>query len=897
MLARRSAAWIGALCAEEAEQDAGAAIERGVVTDPTGHALALGALAMVAAARRDEENAVRLHGHAMRVIWRAGLIESDLHVIALIRESDSLYTFGHFKSSTLKLEAAESSWRRARYEHNDLRRARGLFLQYKRAEREFAHSEPEGIARLLHLIAAAEAAGRREFGALGHMSLAELYRKTDLYSPSLVHSAIASEMWGACGRQSRVAEVALIRSNTLSSLGLMLDARRILDDIEGAGVGSRGRYVEAERLIQLADLARYEGDANGAVDLALAGARLTPHIVLGDFTAAIGNWFTAALHAHATGRVDALAEASSGLLLAAGQVRESGPWPDVTRMIASAATGDIAGATSLASLAREKWPEWQSITGARVEDLVGLVERFVAKRNAPEELALDLAEFWEHIVHVSAEDDEQIRAQFRLANCLPVLHRILTGNESALSPDLQFELVELVRFGAIPALHATSRERPEAALRVIAREHLKSAGMHFPAVHGEPRPLRFAGVSTELAAIVDAPLLDVDVLLRLEDGDLPDVLQLYLRGSTLHWVYRVEGHVPLNGCTTLDRGTLGTLAAFRSLATPHIGPFEGQVAGAHDVAAQFLRIVAAARTAYGSLARRPEIAADLLRFVPAHVRNRVWRELAELEGPDDTEIAYALGNLIPACVWAEKTKRRLVVSTDLQLAVLPLVLADRPEWTEPLLARRYPVVMPPLNLLAASPPPIQRAAADPWAVTRVGNTLGDLSFAGPRSAEEAVLSAFVISDATEAARRAVLYRGHLVEPPAGRPSEAGIYTAADQGIRARTMLEDPRPWRTPARLALMACRAAGWDMGGEWGGLAAAAMLRGTQSVIAPLWPLIDAEPAAILDSRVCQVIGEGGDLAQNLGELTAELQSEWSAASPGAIPPHWWASLVLVSR
>ncbi len=643
------------MCAEEAEKDATAAIERGVVANPTGHALALSTLAMVAAARRDEETAVRLHGDAMQVIWRAGLIASDIHVIALIRESDSLYSFGHSEESTLKLEAAHSSWRSVRYEHEELRRVRGLFLQYKRAEREFARSEPDGIALLLKLIADAEAAGRHEFGALAHMSLAELYRKTDLYSPSLVHSAIATELWEACGRPSRVAEVALIRSNTLSSLGLMVDARRMLDAIEGDGVGSRGKYIEAQRLIQLADLAKYEGDTDGAVDLALVSARLTPYVVFGDFTAAVGNWFTAALHAYTTGRVDALAESTSGLLFAAEQVREPGPWREVTRMIAKAASGDIDGAATMASVARQNWPDWHSATGAQIEDLIDLVERFVAKRDAPEGRALDLAEFWEHIVHVSAEDDEQIRAQFRLANCLPVLHRLLTAQAGTLSPDLQFELVELVRFGAIPALLATSRERPEAALRVIAREHLQSAGMHFPAVYGEPRPLQFSGGSSELAEIVGAPVLDVDVLLRAEDGDLPDVLQLYLRGSMLHWVYRVDGRTPLNGSTTLNQRTLGALAAFRSLATPHIGAFEAQVAGVHGVPPQFLRIVAAARTAHGAMTRRREIAADLLQFIPAGLRNSVWRALTELDGPDETEIAFALGMLIPECVLAERT--------------------------------------------------------------------------------------------------------------------------------------------------------------------------------------------------------------------------------------------------
>jgi CHAT domain-containing protein len=157
--------------------------------------------------------------------------------------------------------------------------------------------------------------------------------------------------------------------------------------------------------------------------------------------------------------------------------------------------------------------------------------------------------------------------------------------------------------------------------------------------------------------------------------------------------------------------------------------------------------------------------------------------------------------------------------------------------------------------------------------------------------------AALVQDASDESNRAVVYRGHLAEPQASRPSDAGIFAGEGQIIRAGALLRDPGPWRMPSRLALLACRGAGWDLGGEWGGFGAAAMLRGTEDVLAPLWPLIDAAPGEAMDSEVIGLMSSQRPLWTALRERTVELASDWFSAKTNALPPHWWASLALMSR
>jgi hypothetical protein len=890
--ARQAVAWSGLLCLAEAKREAEEALASGVLHDPEAHASSLGVLALTEV-HSNISHALELWEKQLTVIWRSGLVLTDIHVTALTNMGAGLSVIERDDDGRSKLVEAERAWRATSYNNTRLRDSRGLLIRYNRAGSS-AGTDVQRLRELHQVIDAAEALGHREISALAHMSLSTIYHGRDLYSPSLVHAAIATELWSLCERPERRAEVQLGRSDTLSSLGLMREAEQLLDDVDGAGVGSRSAYIESHRLSQLADIARYRGEPESAARLAVESARAMPTRTLGDQWAGVRAWLIAALHLHVTPVSDLLDEAMRELRHAV-RALESGPRRALAEvLVAGLDGGPEAFSEQLASF-RKAWPDFPVRDGEGLDALLATVKAVIWNETAGDELTTDLIEYWGHIQHMSNEDDELVRARYRTANALPALHQILTRHHGALSAELQFELVELVRFAAVSALLALPGSvSGEPSLRRLARDHLQAAGMRFPAVYGEPRPLAFGVRSTPLAEIAQQAPLDVSILLSQRSHAEPDVLQLYLRGSTLHWFYRDRQGL-LSGRAPVSPSALRVITSFRAFATPRIGPFEAHVAAAAGLAAQELAVVAAARTAVGPFGGMRDVAADLLCYLPASRRERVWRALADLDLPTPSDVGYALGELVPDCVLGP-TRRELFVSTDLELATLPFVLANRAEWREPLLARRYPLVLPPLNLLAAAPPPNDDDKGE-WSVTRIGNALGDLSFAGRRSSTNELARAIMIEDGAVAARSALVYRGHLAEPPPGRPSESGLYGGPGQVLRAHTLLEDPRPWRTPARLALLACRAAGWDLGSEWGGIAAAAMLRGTLDVIAPLWPLIDAPPAQVLDDRLARLVASPGSLTSTVWNETLDQYENWFSSQSSASPPHWWASLVLMSR
>jgi len=899
--ALKAAAWTGLLCLEEAEYEAKAALAAGVFQDPWAHASTFGTLAIVADSRHDT-SAIELRKSQLSIIWRHALVRTDLYVAALLNEFNT--SLRQEVPSDGEVARVEQAWRGVPYTNLKLKASRKLLLEFYRSSFTLSRDREAGLTLLVQTIRDADTAEEKAISALGHMSLSRVYQKSDLYSASLAHAAIANHIWEALGRPERQAEVILTQSKVLKSLGLIGQAEELLNKIKGAGFGSRAMYIASECLSQLAEIREYEGKFDECVRLTIASAHSAPSIVMGDSTEPIASWLAAGIRASEAGDFQAVEEVKEMIASAAESLTEDEPWKDfVVHIVPAILDRDFDQLYSLEQNYRARWADFKGFGYELNESGVdGLFDSMwgMLRGATGDKFNDDLVEYWQHICHISGEDNEEVRARYRAANCLPVLNRILSTGDSRVSAELQLELIELVRFGALSGLSTLITEGSDVRqpLRRIAREHLESAGFHFPAIYGEARPLMFGSKATELASIAEKPPVDVNLLLRRDrHGDLPDLLQLYLRGNSLHWAYREAGEKPESGTRQISRRTLSIINSFRAWMTPHIGDFEGHVAAQAGLETSQLAAVAAARTAFAPFIDMRQLAIDFLYYLPSRKRNIIWNAIESLDLPTMTQVSLALGEFIPDCALSKKTSRRLLLSTDLELATFPFSLARKEDWEKPLLGYRYPSILPPLNILTASAPSPSTDGSAPWIVAQVGNSLGDLFFAGKESDSESVLSTIVITDATKASRTAVVYRGHLAEPPFGQPSESGIYVGRGQILRSRAMLEDARPWRTPARLALLACRAAGWDLGGEWGGIAAAAMLRGTDDVIAPLWPLIDAQYAELLDKHLGRVIGQITPLHESLQEEMISFHDSWISGEDNAIPPHWWASLALMSR
>jgi hypothetical protein len=201
---------------------------------------------------------------------------------------------------------------------------------------------------------------------------------------------------------------------------------------------------------------------------------------------------------------------------------------------------------------------------------------------------------------------------------------------------------------------------------------------------------------------------------------------------------------------------------------------------------------------------------------------------------------------------------------------------------------KFPALLPPLNVLTAAPP-ASGGLVEEWRIVEVGNGAGDLAFSGSRSAESSIVRAFVCPSREEASTTSLLYRGR-------RPSEAAFVVGPGRILSARALFDDTSTWWAPRRIAVLACRAAGWDFSGEWGGLGAAAMLRGTEEFVAPLWPIIDAPQAKIVDESVRGALGSS-ELWRSLWSSARQRSEELRTRPTTAIAPHWWAALAYMPR
>ncbi|MGL5826308.1 MAG: hypothetical protein ACRCYU_16070 [Nocardioides sp.] len=892
--ARRAVCWFGLLCMEEGFDSAQEALKYRGALDPYTLCSALHVRAATARYLADA-HAEQMDTNQRESLWKQGLLYTDLHVAMAINHAAWMISIdAEVPAIEQQVAVARRIFQRTRYQNEQLRTVRYLLLEYVRIGAGLRTDIASAFQELLSFMAVAERAGVPEFAALGHMSLGDLYRASHLYSPSVVHGAAAVELWASCGRDDRKIEALIIQAKTFVSLGLTIRARELLDLVPRSLVGSRGRYLDSERLQQLSSIYSQEGDQGGAARYALACARTTPEIVLGDPTKPVLNWVQACIRTRQARDEPGLNEARVGFHLAIERVPPANPWYDFARELETIVEARSQEVDTAIERFRTKWPDFRGTDGLGADLILGKVLRaFLDVEFGVQSLEDDLTEYWEHIQHLSGEDDEVVRSHYRVANCLPVLHRLLVRGE--LGAELQFELIELARFGAIAA-HLSDLETGlgPRGLRRVARDHLLNVGYDLPAVYGNPVPLTTRGASSKLTEMTGVNPVALEEVIPCDQNESPvSLLQLYLRGRAVHFVYRPTNAEAIAGTYPLSPRSAGILNVFKDLMTPKFGSFEARNFGIVGGDRTALAALAGARTAVGPMINDRDLAADLLGYLDRRFRANAWRDLLDLDVPPLSELCRALGELFPSCLVREPPTGKLAISTDLELATLPLSLA---QLGDKLLLEAHGCLslLPPLNLIMVA----GRAVLKPqtWSVIRVGNTLGDLSYAGPPSREDEVTNAFAWNDEAAASGTAVVYRGHLAEPVPGMPSSAGIYASPTAVLRANTLLKDPRPWRTPARMALLACRAAGWDLGGEWGGLGAAAMLRGTQEVVAPLWPLVDAPSAEQFDEAITDCMA-APDLHGALSVMLIAIQEDWASASRTAIPPHWWASVVLMSR
>ncbi|WP_157251927.1 hypothetical protein [Patulibacter americanus] len=509
----------------------------------------------------------------------------------------------------------------------------------------------------------------------------------------------------------------------------------------------------------------------------------------------------------------------------------------------------------------------------------------------------DVAEYFGHLAHVAAEDDESVRAAFRRANIIPVLNRMLMRGE--LTPWGQFEAVELSRWGSLSGALGRWTDSPTAKSQLRERFLMDAAARKasYPASLGEPHTLRWTdrwpgGVAPD-SRTLDKPgpdaLESLDLGRMIGEADwceVPEVLQLYRLGSDIVWslIDCSDGSIS-SGRVRLDTGQQALLAATATWSSPAVAPLDHRLLTAARLSPEHLPTVAAVRCCTGPFVDNLIHAQDFALRLPAGSRNALANALRALERPRIDAIGRAISGILPRTV-AVATDRPLLMAIAPDLATVPWGLGT--DNTGRFLMTQRPVAMlPPANTIAATTG--RRATSDvpAWDLIRIGSSFGNLSYAGA-SAPVSMDVLIGASRGTECRGSAVLYVGHLYAGT-GVPSESSIPLApSDRNVLTAADIMQMSGVASE-RAALMCCRGAGVHFSHEWGGFASALMLKGANEIIAPIWPLIDSLEAGIVDNCVASTIVRRGHLELHVRDLIRELSLD------ARIAPHWWAGMTLV--
>lgn len=887
---------------DEAKANADAVLNRtALAIDRPSYARALIAFAYCES-KYDLEKALRSFDHAVALARTLGPSGLDSYIAAQINRALVFFERDEIEAVS-ELERLLTTIARAPYLSTRLKALRLANVEYNLISTRAASGSDDvsvlGLQRLADHCAAIDYPG---IAAKCLEALSKACKDLDLYSQSLYYSTLAEETYRRADAASLSLKVTAQRGKIYKSLGdvprATAVARQLLDATPDTTVG-RARRIAGVGL--LADLAEYAGDLRAMAKWNLQAGYLTLNDPPGAGVVPTGplGFITAAYEAARKLRDPELLRQTRDL------IRRWSPPPDghrYQREFMHLQQVVAAGVASDSIRFRHYLDQFISspIFALERAEMTGLASTF-QEVFFPVDLdddaaySVDLEELWKHVLHLAGEDDEIIRTRYMRANVEPVLNRILARSSSTLAAHHQFELVELSRVTGFDRTSASLNDHQQSLrgkVRQTAHAHvdrfLNSWTTAVPLRHPIDWNEQLRSCLTDISGL-GANRLD----LLLQVGNLPNasgILQLYLHSGVLHWVWSDGGGRPLSGRRNVSSFAMQAIDAFRSTMLPTITAHDLSIASRFDLPREQLSVVSALRVALSPMGDSDELARDLAAYLPRDRRARILDETSRSPWISIETLSRAMGELIPAQAWSAPPGR-ILLSSNQALTHLPIALAIS-DGGVLLLQDHYLTTMPPLDLLSTLDPQVGDVVSV-WHVERIENSGGDLNFAGERADGTA---GHLLFESKVAAKSVLIYRGHLVTSEVGRPGLASVILGLDApSLVTQAELRDANSeLRAPRRVALMACRAAGWDIASEWGGLGPALIERGTREFLAPMWTLIDSPECQELDAAAEAVMvspDPGKQLWElKLGWLESQLKAE---ARLGA---HWWSSLNLLS-
>lgn len=847
---------------------------------------------------------------AIALIQNHALEGTDLHVATLIN-------WGAAQMITAEVPAANQTLIRAKTIAErvvgpwPLRQARLRTIDFNLWVLKSRPSDSaEGLADMAE---ANEAAGVPHLAAMCHLLLAAELSKSDLYTASIFHASRAYALYHAGGLPTQAYLARLAIAKIWLNLGLREQASALFSEKPPPLTGTSGHIARAKRELLQLDYAEWASDfddAYRAADAAYAElaplVRSAPGLAVG---LPLSEVFIAALMlSQKRGRPDHLDvwvsridEVSDSLEKLDGGL----PHALINRLLVAWVTG--AGETAVRLLDELHAAAAESLLPAAAEvpdhsflaQLTGKLARYLGTDESP---ASDVDEYWDHVLHLTGEDDESVRAAYRRANLLPVLNRLLAKGQ--LEPWGQFEAVELARWGSLAGWigwgesPADSRSRMRSAFVRAAA----SRDMAFPASLGGATAVRCGpwpgGLHSSLRASRGVlPTVDLHRLMDSGDWhDEPEILQVFLRRGSVHWA-RVDPSTGTikTGTATLDQRALDLLRSCVDWASPEPCQIDRDVAAQLALPTEALGAVAAVRCSTGPFVYDRALARDFAMNLPKRLLSPLGRLLDEKASslPPLTAFAEAIGQLVPPDSGTH-CSRPLTLALSAELARLPFGLARLADGRY-LGAVRAVALLPPLNTLAAAPRRSVNSTVEEWDIVVAGDSRGDLGYARGVDSSVSLQAALIQNDTLAASRTAVIYKGHYAASTGFPPSRAGLRA----GLRDDTLLTAAHllaaDGASPARVALMCCRGAGLHFADEWGGVASALMVNGAAELIAPTWPIIDSEQASVMDERIGRTLRHRGHLELAFADMFREHLESWLCNDRCALPPHWWSGCFML--
>lgn len=895
---------------EEAKNHARLVLDHHIPTaDPVD--LARARLAHAAALLAEgEQNAIEHFDAGIQSARTTGQRATDIIVVGRINRASALYILGHRSVAIEEFDRLLSEIHRMGYTSSMLLGIRTINIDYNLMVADEQAGEDRATS-ILKYQTMADGAFDADYPAIAGFcfeGLSAECKRLDLYSQALHYCDAAERAWRAADQKTRIPNLWSRRGEILKSIGDTDGARQIGRQLLALGdTNSASRRQRAMGASLLGSVADYVGNTTDSIRYNLLAARFSlesPYRLSVDPVGPLDELVNACAAARALG--DEASLANIRRLVDTWKPPRLSDHPD--DLVGSEIVGDIIG----------------MVKAGLHDDLMGFEQHFERFRGRPpvievfsstefdrfrreclrklfghvsggqEALAIDLGELWHHVIHLQGEDDELVRTRYMVANVRPVLDRILRTNPS-LEPHHKFELVELTRVTGF------DRELALAAAPQSIRGAVRNA-VHSQMSHDKTgwttslvlrRPLAWDGDRPScLAHIAGVEPYELSSLVnkgRL--GEAAGILQIYLQANMLHWCWFNYSDSPCAGHYAIPSEAISKLGRFRSTMVPTIGPYDVEAVSRFHLRTIDLPAVAALRTALSPMVDSRQVARNLATYLPSEAREGVLDFLSGLPFITMEDLSQSVSMLIPSIVWDGDSSGRILLSCGENLAHIPLVLAVGSCGT-PLLNKHHLTVLPPIDLLAAIDSHV-RPADVRWKLLRVENALGDLNFAGDQAMGQ---SGNLLLAPDIAATTALLYRGHLVENHYGRPGLSGVILgdAHPALVTQAELRTQSKHLRAPSRVALMACRAAGWDTASEWGGIGPALIERGVQDFLAPMWSLIDSDECEKLDGEVARILCSA-DVGDELWQFQRSMLNELLDGS-NTIGPHWWTSLTLLS-